>query len=104
MKKKLLFLIICLSVFTGSFAQELANFRRTPIVSPEIGETSVTFRIRAPQAKLVRIYGSWMSSYDSSLDMNKDTAGIWIITIPKPAPELYTYNFIVDELPDYCQA
>jgi len=99
MKNRLLFSIIFLSVFTGSFAQELANVRRTPIVSPEIGEKSVTFRIRAPQAKLVRIYGSWMSSYDYSLDMNKDTAGIWIVTIPKPTPELYTYNFIVDELP-----
>ena len=98
MKKKLLLSIICLSVFAVSFSQELANFRRTPIISPEIGEKNVTFRFRAPQAKLVRIYGSWMRSYDSSLNMNKDTAGLWILTIPKPEPELYTYNFIVDGL------
>lgn len=98
MKKKLLLSIICLSVFAVSFSQELANFRRTPIISPETGEKNVTFRLRAPQAKLVRIYGSWMRSYDSSLNMNKDTAGLWILTIPKPEPELYTYNFIVDGL------
>ncbi len=96
MKKKLLLSIICLSFLVCSFSQELANFRRTPIVSPEIGEKTVTFRIRSPQAKLVRIYGSWMRSFDSSLNMNKDTAGLWVLTIPKPEPELYTYNFIVD--------
>lgn len=85
-----------MSAFAVTFAQELANFRRAPIISPEIGEKTVTFRILAPQAKLVRIYGSWMRSFDSSVNMNKDTAGVWILTIPKPQPELYTYNFIVD--------
>jgi len=96
MNKKLFVSIICMSLFAVTFSQELANFRRTPIISPEIGEKTVTFRIRAPQAKLVRVYGSWMRSFDSSVNMNKDTAGVWILTIPKPQPELYTYNFIVD--------
>lgn len=96
MKKKLFFTIICLSVFAVTFSQELANFRRAPIVSPEIGEKTVTFRIAAPQAKLVRLYGSWMRSFDSSVNMLQDTAGVWSVSIPKPQPELYTYNFIVD--------
>ena len=96
MNKKLFVTIICMSVFAVSFSQELANFRRTPVVSPEIGEKTVTFRIAAPQAKLVRIYGSWMRSFDSSVNMLQDTAGVWSVTIPKPQPELYTYNFIVD--------
>lgn len=99
MKQKFIFSLLCLAIITGSFAQELANFRRAPIVSPEIGEKNVTFRILAPQAKLVRLYGSWMRSFDSSINMNKDTAGIWVVQINKPAPELYTYNFIVDGLP-----
>jgi enterochelin esterase family protein len=30
--------------------------------------------------------------------MNKDTTGVWIVSIPKPPAELYTYNFIVDGL------
>lgn len=98
MKKKLFVSIICMSVFAVTFAQELANFRRAPIVSPEIGEKTVTFKIAAPQAKLVRIYGSWMRSFDSSVNMIQDTAGVWSVTIPKPQPELYTYNFIVDGL------
>lgn len=98
MKKKIISAIICLFIFAGTFAQELANFRRAPVVSPEIGEKTVTFRISAPQAKLVRLYGSWMRSSDSSLNMNKDTADIWVVTIQRPPEELYTYNFIVDGL------
>ncbi len=99
MKKKYLLLLAFLFVLTGINSQELANFmRRAPIISPEIGEETVTFRISAPEAKLVRIYGSWMSDYFSSMNMMKDTAGVWSISIRKPAPELYTYHFIVDGL------
>ncbi len=98
MKQKLIFSILGLFIFLGSYSQELANFRRTRIVSPEIGEETVTFRILAPEAKLVRLYGSWMRSYDSSTNMNKDTAGVWSVDIRKPEPELYTYRFIVDGL------
>lgn len=98
MKHKILLSIIGMTFFLGSYSQELANFRRAPVVSPEIGEKTVTFRISAPQAKLVRLYGSWMASFDSSVDMLQDTAGVWTVSINKPAPELYTYNFIVDGL------
>ncbi|MBN2173051.1 MAG: esterase [Bacteroidales bacterium] len=99
MKKRFLLLIFCCSILFGASAQELANFmRRAPIISPEIGEENVTFRISAPDAKLVRLYGSWMADYSSSINMMKDTAGIWAISIRKPSPELYTYNFIVDGL------
>jgi enterochelin esterase family protein len=90
--------IIFMFVFAGTDGQELANFRRAPVVSPEIGEKTITFRLSAPQAKLVKLNGSWMKSSDLSLDMNKDTAGIWVLAIPRPPEELYTYNFIVDGL------
>jgi len=98
MKRKITSTIICLFILIGSYGQELANFRRAPVVSPEIGEKTVTFRISAPQAKLVRLYGSWMRSFDSSVNMNKDTTGLWMVAVPKPPTELYTYNFIVDGL------
>ncbi len=97
--KRLLLVLFCLSVIVGSNAQELANFvRNAPVVSPEIGEETVTFRIAAPEAKLVRLYGSWMSDNSSSLNMMKDTLGVWSVSVQRPAPELYTYNFIVDGL------
>lgn len=98
MKSKITLTIICLFIFIGSYGQELANFRRAPVISPEIGEKTVTFRMTAPQAKLVRLYGSWMRSPDSSVNMLKDTAGVWVVSVPKPQAELYTYNFIVDGL------
>lgn len=90
-------LLTCLSitVFTSQ-AQEMANVRRAVIVSPEIGEKTVTFRISAPKAKLVRLYGSWMKSIDSSTNMLKDSVGTWTVKIPTPSPELYTYHFMVD--------
>lgn len=98
MKSKITATIICLFFFIGSYGQELANFRRAPVISPEISEKTVTFRVSAPKAKLVRLYGSWMRSFDSSVNMSKDTAGIWSVSVAKPSPELYTYNFIVDGL------
>ena len=96
MKQKLFFSLICLFFMLSVNAQELANFRRAVIVSPEIGEKTVTFRISAPKAKLVRLYGSWMKSMDSSTNLLKDSVGTWSVSVAKPAPELYTYNFIVD--------
>jgi len=99
MKKKLFLALFCFFVVLGSNAQELANFMgRAPVISPEFGEKAVTFRIVAPDAKLVRLYGSWMEARNSSVNMIKDTAGVWSVSIPTPSPELYTYNFIVDGL------
>jgi enterochelin esterase-like enzyme len=97
MKKRFLLLFVLMSVILGVHAQELANFMgRAPIISPEIGEETVTFRISAPEAKLVRLYGSWMAAYNSSINMMKDTAGVWSVSVRKPSPELYYYHFIVD--------
>ncbi|WP_163324618.1 alpha/beta hydrolase-fold protein [Draconibacterium mangrovi] len=99
MKKKLFLALFCFFVVLGSNAQELANFMgRTPVLSPEFGEKTVTFRIAAPDAKLVRLYGSWMEARNSSVNMMKDTAGVWSVSVPTPSSELYTYNFIVDGL------
>lgn len=98
MKQKLVFSVLCLFTFLGLQAQELSNFRRAAIVSPEIGEKTVTFRLAAPEAKLVRLYGSWMKSPDSSVNLTKDSLNVWSVSIPKPATELYTYNFLVDGL------
>jgi len=99
MKRSLLLLFFCISVIMGANAQELANFmRQAPVISPEFGEKTVTFRMTAPEAKLVRLYGSWMADYSSSVNMMQDTAGVWVVSVPTPSPELYTYNFIVDGL------
>lgn len=107
MIKRLFIAFACVLVALGTNAQELSNFRREAIISPEIGETQVTFRFMAPTADSVKITGGFtptvkmetsFGSMDapSSLPMTKDDKGLWSITMPLPEPELYTYNFIVD--------
>ncbi len=97
--KKLLLVLICFTAIVSSQAQEIGNFMGMQrIVSPEISEETVTFRISAPEAKLVRLYGSWMADRNASVDMIQDSDGIWSVSVATPEPEIYTYNFIVDGL------
>jgi len=99
MMKRLTIITICLLAFTGLSAQELANFAgRQPVISPEIKGSEITFRISAPYADAVNLSGSWAADMRSAIEMTKDGAGLWSVTIPTPAPELYTYSFIVDGL------
>jgi enterochelin esterase-like enzyme len=98
MKKRLSISIIGLLIFTGAFAQELANFAsRQPVISPELKDKEVTFRVSAPYAATVKLSGSWMNN-NSTVDMTKSDGGLWTATIQAPSPELYTYSFSVDGL------
>lgn len=98
--KKLLFVfvVVFLSINTSN-AQELANFRRARVVSPEFnaGMDSVTFRINGNYATVVKLSGSWLRGTETpQVDMQKGENGIWSVTLPVPEPEIYTYNFVVD--------
>lgn len=94
MKKKFTFSIICLFLALASYAQELANFMgNKPIVSPEITASEITFRISAPYADTVKLYGSWMKDMKSAVKLTMDEKGLWSATVPAPKPELYTYSF-----------
>ena len=84
-----------MSLFLCSFAQEIANFTATSVVSPEITANTVTFRVAAPYAYNVKVSGSWSQE---SIEMEKGANGVWSVTIPSPDPELYTYSFVVDGL------
>lgn len=96
--KRFILSIISLLIFAGAFSQELANFAgREPVISPDIKEKEVTFRISAPYAATVKLAGSWMTG-NSFADMTKNDKGLWSVTIQTPTPELYTYSFIVDGL------
>ena len=97
-KKKILFLATALLCGTA-FAQELTNFNfggRKQIVSPEIKGDSVTFRLSANYATVVKLYGSWMPNYTDQLELKKGADGVWETTIALPEPEIYTYNFFAD--------
>ncbi len=107
--KKIIYTIIALFLCTGAFAQELGNFMGQRIVSPEIGDDYVTFRLSAPFADSVKVVGGFgpmvtMKTRYGTMEMpgpinlEKDENGIWSATIPLPEPELYTYSFNVDGL------
>jgi enterochelin esterase family protein len=76
-------------------AQELNNFMRgqRTVKSPEVHNDSVTFRLKADYATIVKLSGSWMSE---TIDMTRGEGNVWTVTIPAPEPEIYTYGFVAD--------
>lgn len=74
-------------------AQEMGSVRRTRLVSPEIGETSITFNLRSEFATTVFLKGSWQKE---PIAMTRDDRLIWSVSVPKPEGDLYSYQFIVD--------
>ena len=80
-------------------AQELTNFSwgQKPVISPEIQNDSVTFRLKADYATVVKLSGSWMPNpWGGTIDMTRGENNVWEVTIPLPEPEIYTYNFVAD--------
>ena len=100
--KRILVTIVALATLSlGLGAQELSNFafrgNQKPIVSPEIQNDSVTFRLKADYATIVKLSGSWLPNpWFDTLDMTRGENNVWSVKIPLPEPEIYTYNFVVD--------
>ena len=98
MKKIITLLVAAVFATSALNAQELANFDfggRKPIVSPEVQNDSVTFRLKADYATVVKLYTSWLG-YQNIVDLTRGEGNVWSVTLPAPSPEIYTYNFIVD--------
>lgn len=70
-------------------------FSRTPpVVSPEVrADRTVTFRLRAPDAAAVVVRCEGLAG---PAPLVKDGAGLWSLTTPPLAPDIYTYTFLVD--------
>ncbi|MBQ7811025.1 MAG: esterase [Bacteroidales bacterium] len=94
-----------ISIFAAMFtmagvlsAQELTNFRfdGPRVVSPDVQGDSVTFALKADYATQVKLSGSWMPAQEGPLDMTRGEGNVWSVKIPLPAPEIYTYSFVVD--------
>ena len=99
--KRILIALASLVMATGALsAQELTNFSfwgQKPVVSPEIQNDSVTFRLKADYATVVKLSGSWMPNpWGGTIDMTRGENNVWEVTIPLPEPEIYTYNFVAD--------
>jgi enterochelin esterase-like enzyme len=99
MKSTLMACVMAFLLILTMNAQEIPNFMRTRITSPEFNtaKDSVTFRISGNYATVVKLAGSWLRGTESPLpEMQKVEGGFWTITLPAPEPEIYTYHFEVD--------
>jgi len=93
--------VLALMALGMASGQELTNFamggRGPQIVSPELKDGKVFFRLNANYATRVQLSGNWMANpFSDSIDMQKGEGGVWEVAIDAPDPEIYTYNFIVD--------
>ena len=90
--KRLLAFCAALTITVGAFAQQ-ALWGGSKIVSPEINDdNSVTFRLLAPKAVKVQVFGDFAGGEMVEKD------GVWEFTTAPLAPELYSYSFVVDGL------
>ena len=100
MKKILTVLSAALVLAASLQAQELTNFNfggQAPVISPDIQGDSVTFRLKADYATIVKLSGSWMPNpWGDTIDMTRGANNVWSVKIPLPPAEIYTYNFVVD--------
>ena len=89
-----------LAAIVSMQAQELANFSsrgQRPVISPEIQGDSVTFRLKADYATIVKLSGSWLANpWTGTIDMTRGENNVWSVKVPLPEPEIYTYYFVVD--------
>jgi len=70
--------------------------QETNLVSPDIqADHRVIFRIRAPKASEVSLWGDWMP-VASPEKMTRDERGIWSITAGPLEPGIAIYNFKMD--------
>ena len=84
--------VICIT----ASAQQNVGFRQGAVISPEVNEDhTVTFRVNAPKATEVTVYGDWASE-KGILKLEKNSEGIWEKTTAALPSEMYTYRVIID--------
>ena len=86
---------ILFTVASLSAVQAQRPDRGPRVVSPEVNEGKVTFRILASDAKVVRLSGSDIPGVERGTDMTKSEEGVWEATL-EISPGYYRYNFNVD--------
>lgn len=88
--------LLCACLAANEIA--LAQFQRGPqVISPEVKEGKVTFRLLAPNAKAVRLNSSDMPGIGQGIECSKGDDGIWNVSVDA-APGYYRYTFSVDGL------
>src|SRR5688572_21468844 len=93
----ILYFLVMAPVVSGQRGDGPPQVPARVVVSPELQGRQVTFRIRAPEAKAVRLNGGGMVGTGSNA-MTKDADGVWEITVGPLDPGAYRYTFNVDGL------
>lgn len=94
--KKTIVAMATMLVAMGMSAQQNISFREGDIVSPQVNDDhTVTFRVKAPKAKSVKILADWEQN-NGQATMKKGKDGIWEYTTPQLASEMFTYRFDID--------
>lgn len=94
---KKFYLIFIVSFLALNMSAQQALWGVPQVISPEINpDNTVTFRLKAPEAREVCVTGDFAAGGNASLV--KDDDGMWQFTSEILAPELYLYNYIVDGL------
>ena len=89
-----IFTVILISI--GAYAQQNVGFRQGALISPEVNEdNTVTFRVNAPKAEEVIVFGDWAVGKGFA-KLQKNNEGIWEHTTPALPSEMYTYRIIID--------
>ena len=100
--KKLLTLFAALTILSSNTFAQQALSGGSDITSPEIkADRTVTFRLKAPDAKEVKLSGDWMPAQGWAPGtelMQKDKDGIWSLNSTPISADLHSYSFIVDGL------
>src|SRR4051812_12979027 len=92
MKLAIGFLSLAAFAFSQTAPPEPAP-ARPPVISPEVNANlSVTFRLRAPNAKVVNL----SLEGSKAMPMEKDESGVWSVTTPPLEPDYYGYSFQMD--------
>ena len=70
--------------------------RPPAISSPDVqADHSITFRYYSRSAQRVYVNGEFLKK---PVKMNKDTSGVWSVTVPAVTPDIYPYSFWVDSV------
>lgn len=94
--KRIFVAMVALLASLSMSAQQNISFREGKLVSPQVNsDRTVTFRIKAPKAKNVKVLADWEQNNGQGT-MKKGKDGVWEYTTPQLTSEMFTYRFDVD--------
>ena len=85
--------LLLLSTAVATAQPTRTNTPSSPLVLPD---RRVTFRVHAPKATEVSLFGDWMDPQGANQPMTKDEHGDWTVTVGPLEPGLDIYTYTID--------